>query len=118
MPSAMTHHDESAASARPARDARKKEINAARLTAAGFAKPEAVRRIENGKLIVEGRSDDVIISGGENISLSAIEGALHKHFPHKTFAAFPVSDSQWGAALHVAVTGEGFPSQNEISDTN
>jgi O-succinylbenzoic acid--CoA ligase len=73
-------------------------------------------RIENGKLIVEGRSDDVIVSGGENISLSAIEGALHKHFPHKTFAAFPVSDSQWGAALHVAVSGEGFPSQNEISD--
>jgi len=73
-------------------------------------------RIENGKLIVEGRSDDVIVSGGENISLSAIEGALHKHFPHKAFAAFPVSDSQWGAALHVAVSGEGFPSQNEISD--
>ena len=67
-------------------------------------------------MIVEGRSDDVIVSGGENISLSAIEGALHKHFPHKTFAAFPVSDSQWGAALHVAVSGEGFPSQSEISD--
>ncbi|CAN2223721.1 CaiC Acyl-CoA synthetases (AMP-forming)/AMP-acid ligases II [Candidatus Nanopelagicaceae bacterium] len=73
-------------------------------------------RFENGKLIVEGRSDDVIISGGENISLSAIEGALHKHFPHKSFAAFAVSDSQWGAALHIAITGEGFPSQIEVSD--
>jgi hypothetical protein len=45
MPSAITHHDESAASVKPASDARKKEIKAARFTAAGFAKPEAVRRI-------------------------------------------------------------------------
>ncbi len=73
-------------------------------------------RIEDGKLIVEGRSDDVIISGGENISIGAIEVALHRNFPDKSFAAFPVTDSQWGAALHVAVSGEGAPSQNEISD--
>ena len=73
-------------------------------------------RIENGKLIIEGRLDDVIISGGENISLSAIEGSLHAHYPHKTFAAFSVKDSQWGDALHVAVAGEGFPSENELND--
>jgi O-succinylbenzoic acid--CoA ligase len=72
-------------------------------------------RIENGKLIVEGRSDDVIISGGENISLSAIERSLHAHFPHKSFAAFSIKDSQWGEALHVAIAGEGFPSEKDVS---
>ena len=72
-------------------------------------------RIENGKLIVEGRSDDVIISGGENISLSAIESSLHAHFPHKTFAAFAVKDSKWGQALHLAIAGDGFPSEDEVS---
>ena len=82
----------------------------------GWFRSSDLGRIENGKLIVEGRGDDVIISGGENISLSAIESALHKHFPHKTFAAFPITDSQWGAALHLAISGEGFPSQDEISD--
>jgi O-succinylbenzoic acid--CoA ligase len=72
-------------------------------------------RIENEKLIVEGRSDDVIISGGENISLSAIESALHTHFPHKAFAAFAVKDSKWGEALHVAIAGDGFPSEEEVA---
>lgn len=73
-------------------------------------------RIENDKLIVEGRMDDVIISGGENISLNAIEGSLHAHFPHKSFAAFSINDSQWGDALHVAVAGAGFPSEIEMNE--
>ena len=73
-------------------------------------------RIENGKLIVEGRIDDVIISGGENISLSAIEGSLHAHYPHKSFAAFSVKDPQWGDALHIAVAGDGFPTENELNE--
>ena len=72
-------------------------------------------RIENEKLIVEGRSDDVIITGGENISLSAIETSLHAHFPHKSFAAFAMKDSKWGEALHVAIAGDGFPNEGDIS---
>jgi O-succinylbenzoic acid--CoA ligase len=72
-------------------------------------------RIENEKLIVEGRSDDVIITGGENISLSAIETSLHAHFPHKSFAAFSVKDPKWGDALHVAIAGDGFPTEEEVA---
>ena len=72
-------------------------------------------RIENEKLVIAGRSDDVIISGGENISLSAIEGSLHAHFPHKSFAAFSVADSKWGQALHIAIAGDGFPSEADIA---
>ena len=72
-------------------------------------------RIENGKLIVEGRSDDVIITGGENISLSAIENSLHDHFPQVSFAAFSVNDEQWGESLHVAIAGEKSISDVEIS---
>jgi O-succinylbenzoic acid--CoA ligase len=62
-------------------------------------------KIEDGKLIVEGRSDDVVISGGENISLSEVERALHAQFPEVTFAAFSISDPQWGDSLHLAVVG-------------
>jgi O-succinylbenzoic acid--CoA ligase len=72
-------------------------------------------RIDNGKLVVEGRSDDVIISGGENISLSAIESSLHAHFPQTTFAAFTVKDAQWGQSLHVAIAGSSAPTDDEIS---
>ena len=80
----------------------------------GWFTSSDIGRIENGKLIVEGRSDDVIISGGENISLSEIEKSLHAHFPHKSFAAFSVKDSQWGDSLHIAIAGDGFPSENDV----
>lgn len=70
----------------------------------------------NDTLVIDGRMDDVIISGGENISLSAIESALHAHFPHKSFAAFAVKDSEWGQALHLAVAGDGFPAESEINE--
>jgi o-succinylbenzoate---CoA ligase len=70
---------------------------------------------EDGKLKVFGRSDDVIISGGEKISLNAIENALHANFPDNEFAAFSVPDPEWGNALHIAIAGELPISAHEIS---
>ena len=58
------------------------------------------------RLVVIGRSDDVIISGGENLSLNAIENILSQNFPDTQFAAFSVEDPQWGQTLHIAVVGE------------
>ena len=40
------------------------------------------------KLVVIGRSDDVIISGGENLSLNNVEKVLNDHFPALQLAAF------------------------------
>jgi o-succinylbenzoate---CoA ligase len=59
-------------------------------------------KIVDGKLQVIGRVDDVIISGGENISLSAVESEINKKFPDLQVAAFATSDSKWGQVLHVA----------------
>jgi O-succinylbenzoic acid--CoA ligase len=59
-------------------------------------------KIIDGKLQVIGRVDDVIISGGENISLSAVESEINKKFPNLQVAAFATSDSKWGQVLHVA----------------
>ncbi len=70
--------------------------------------------IENNRLIVHGRNDDVIISGGENISLSEVERSLQANFPHTLLAAFAVKDAQWGHSLHVALAGEGAPSENDV----
>ena len=72
-------------------------------------------KFEGGKLIVEGRSDDVIISGGENISLGHIERTLQARFPEVTFAAFAVSNPQWGDSLHLAVVGKNIV-EEDISD--
>lgn len=69
--------------------------------------------IKDGKLTVLGRSDDVIISGGENLSLMAIEAVLSVRFPDMECAAFGVNDPQWGQALHIAIVGTA--NENEIS---
>jgi O-succinylbenzoic acid--CoA ligase len=60
---------------------------------------------ENNRLVVTGRTDDVIISGGENLSLNAVENSLSVAFPNVQFAAFAVEDPQWGQSLHLAVVG-------------
>jgi O-succinylbenzoic acid--CoA ligase len=73
------------------------------LTESSWYLTQDIGTIVDGKLKVIGRADDVIISGGENISLSAIESELNKKFPQLLVAAFSTSDSKWGQVLHVAV---------------
>jgi O-succinylbenzoic acid--CoA ligase len=59
----------------------------------------------NDHLVVIGRSDDVIISGGENLSLIAVENSLSQAFPDIQFAAFSFEDPQWGQTFQLAVVG-------------
>ncbi|MFM8921876.1 MAG: AMP-binding protein [Candidatus Nanopelagicaceae bacterium] len=57
--------------------------------------------LKDGKLFITGRIDDVIISGGKNISLSAIESLLGFNY-----GAAGVPDSKWGTALIIATTDQ------------
>ncbi|CAB4813257.1 unannotated protein [freshwater metagenome] len=82
----------------------------------GWFVTQDLGKITDGKLQVIGRSDDVIISGGENISLSAIEQTLGKKFPQLQVAAFVTSDSKWGQALHVAVQSQDENIKTQISE--
>jgi O-succinylbenzoic acid--CoA ligase len=67
----------------------------------GFFVTSDLGKIENGKLIVLGRADDVINSGGKKVSLSKVEMALGE-----SFAAFGTQNSEWGAALNIATTSQ------------
>jgi O-succinylbenzoic acid--CoA ligase len=60
--------------------------------------------INNGNLTVFGRIDDQIISGGEKISLSAIESYLQTEFAHPEIVAFATPDKEWGERLCIATT--------------
>jgi O-succinylbenzoic acid--CoA ligase len=71
----------------------------------GWFETNDLGEYENGQLVVIGRSDDVIISGGENLSLNAVENSLSLAFPDTQFAAFAVEDPQWGQSLQVAIVG-------------
>jgi O-succinylbenzoic acid--CoA ligase len=72
--------------------------------------------LADGRLVVLGRGDDVIISGGENISLSEIESAISQSFANFEFAAFSVSSDKWGQELHIAAVNAPaeFPDQVAI----
>ena len=73
---------------------------------AGWYETSDLGELIDGKLVVTGRSDDVIITGGENLSLNAVEQSLSAAFPHIQAAAFSVNDPQWGQSLQIAVVGE------------
>ena len=82
----------------------------------GWYLTQDLGKIIDEKLKVIGRVDDVIISGGENISLSAIESELNKNFPQLLVAAFATSDTKWGQALHVAVQTQDSNVKQQITD--
>jgi O-succinylbenzoic acid--CoA ligase len=60
--------------------------------------------ITNGMLKVLGRVDDVIISGGEKISLSAVEEIIKQILPKMDLIAFAMADDLWGEKLCLAST--------------
>jgi O-succinylbenzoic acid--CoA ligase len=71
----------------------------------GWYETNDLGEYDNNQLVVIGRSDDVIISGGENLSLNAVENSLSLAFPDVQFAAFATEDPQWGQRLQLAVVG-------------
>lgn len=68
------------------------------------------------KIVIEGRSDDVFISGGENISLTSIEQTISAKFPNLEVAAFTIKDSEWGQSLCCALVGADSSIEDEIQD--
>lgn len=62
-----------------------------------------IGHIEDGKLVVEGRADDVIISGGEKVSLNTIERFLSDLIEGEV-VAFAQPDPEWGQRLAIATT--------------
>lgn len=70
-------------------------------TVDGFFITNDLGHFDSGKLVVTGRVDDVIISGGKNISLSKIE-----EFLGPEFGAFGIADAEWGTTLNLATTSQ------------
>jgi len=58
---------------------------------------------DDGFLFLEGRDDDVIVRGGENISPGEIEDVLLEHPAIQDAAAVAVADETWGEAIGVAI---------------
>jgi fatty-acyl-CoA synthase len=54
---------------------------------------------DDGRLYVEGRDDDMIVSGGENVFPVEVEDCLHEHPDVKDVAVVGVRDDRFGQAL-------------------
>jgi acyl-CoA synthetase (AMP-forming)/AMP-acid ligase II len=62
---------------------------------------------EEGRLFVEGRDDDMIVSGGENVFPQEVEETLLKHAKVSDAAVIGVDDEKWGQALKAYVVKKG-----------
>ena len=68
-----------------------------------FATKDLARFDADGYLFVEGRLDDTIIRGGENISPADIEDVILRHPAVAECAVVGVPDEEWGQRLVAAV---------------
>jgi O-succinylbenzoic acid--CoA ligase len=58
----------------------------------------------------------VIITGGENISLAAVEKVVRDTFTGIECAAFAIADTHWGQVIHLAIAGSIQPDKSEINE--
>ena len=81
-----------------------------------FATNDAGWMDDDGYLFVEGRLDDVIVRGGENISPGEIEDVLRLHPQVVDVAVFGLPDDQWGERVGCAlVVKEAPPPVEELA---
>jgi len=80
----------------------------------GWYTTSDLAHFEAEKIVIDGRSDDVFISGGENISLATVESVISARFTSLEFAAFTLSDVQWGQILCCAIANVDSSLQSKI----
>ncbi len=69
-----------------------------------------------GYLFVDGRLDDVVVRGGENISPGEVEDVLIQHPAVADAAVVGVADDEWGQVLAAVVVTRGEAMVDERSD--
>jgi acyl-coenzyme A synthetase/AMP-(fatty) acid ligase len=74
-----------------------------------FATNDGGRLDADGYLYVEGRLDDVIVRGGENMSPGEIEDVLVAHPGVVEAAVFGLPDDEWGEVVAAVVVRQAAP---------
>jgi O-succinylbenzoic acid--CoA ligase len=80
----------------------------------GWFKTQDRGRLVDGRLQVIGRVDDVVISGGVNVTLTAVQARLLEHPDVADAVVLGVPDAEWGARVVAFVVGR--PSREELRD--
>jgi fatty-acyl-CoA synthase len=61
----------------------------------------------DGRLFIDGRDDEMIVSGGENVFPREVEDLIAGHDSVKEVAVIGVDDDEWGQRLKAFVVTEG-----------
>jgi O-succinylbenzoic acid--CoA ligase len=69
----------------------------------GWLRTADIGRWSDGRLEVLGRADDIVVTGGENVSTDEVGRHLSAHPDVREAAAFGVPDEAWGQRLVAAV---------------
>ena len=69
---------------------------------------------EDGYLFIDGRLDDVIVRGGENISPGEIEDVLRAHPAVRDVAVVGIPDETWGERIAAVVVASPPPAPDEL----
>jgi len=80
----------------------------------GWFRTQDHGELADGKLTVIGRIDDVVISGGVNITLPTVQARLLEHPQVTDAVVLGVPDAEWGTRVVAYVVGE--PSRDELRD--
>lgn len=69
----------------------------------------------SGRLTVQGRLDDVVICGGENVSLNLVARTLEEHPPVREAVAVGIADPEWGTRVEAWLTADGGVNLSDIA---
>ena len=84
----------------------------------GWLRTGDLGQLRDGRLIVEGRAGDLIITGGENVWPDAVEAALSMHPSVADVAVAGRPDPEWGSAVVAFVVPNGDPPTLEALRTH
>jgi o-succinylbenzoate---CoA ligase len=80
----------------------------------GWFRTQDRGRLVDGRLQVIGRLDDVVISGGVNVTLTAVQARLLEHPSVSDAVVLGVPDVEWGSRVVAFVVGEAL--KEELRD--
>jgi O-succinylbenzoic acid--CoA ligase len=66
------------------------------LTTGGWLRTGDLGRWDGGRLVITGRADDVVVTGGVNVSATAVASTLRAHPAVADAAVIGVDDREWG----------------------
>jgi o-succinylbenzoate---CoA ligase len=81
----------------------------------GWLVTEDVGSFDDGRLVVHGRADDVVVTGGENVATDAVAEVLSGHPDVEDVAVAGIPDDEWGErVVAVVVAGDRTPTLDEL----